>query len=441
MILALRGLTTKQGIVDADLTLGPDTRGPLGLLAQVKAQLEGVDTVNAEAQLDSPARPFDPAQWRTLGKRALHHASITLVPLDFDPVVLSRAHLDQPYRGHLEAEVDVSEGAGSLTAKLDVTKLQGGVIVAPIEVHAEADVTDHGVHATGAVSAATHTFVTLDATAPITIDAIDAIRTLPLTGTILDPASLRRNRSSRCSAGATSRAVSSTGRSTSAARSRIPLAISRSTATRVTIPASVTGRPPSKLDWLQVAGHWDGTGGELAISGREAGGGKLALAAAGRPDQLKAFVATASATKFDIAPLVAFAVGAFSAARGTLDASVALDGLDLSAGEVEGHVDIHDGRLPILAAVRHAARDERARRDREPRGRRHRHRKARPRRSQGQREGHAHRLDPVEGHREPRASIRSRSSARCNRRSTRRSMRRSPTTPRGAATSRSSTAA
>ncbi len=344
--LALRGFTTKQGIVDADLALGPDTRGPLGLLAQIKAQLEGVDTVTAEAQLDLPARPFDPAQWRALGKRALHHASVTLAPLDFDPAVLGRAKLDQPYRGHLEAEIDVSEGVGSVTAKVDVTKLQGGVIATPIEVHAEADVTDHDVHATGTVTAATHTLVTLDASSPITVDAIDKIRTLPLTGTITIPqvpaeqivAVLGRRDVSR---GSVDGIITLGG---TIARPAGDLTL---TAARVTIPASIAGRPPAQLDWLQVAGRWDGAAGELAISGREANGGKLAVAAAGRPDQPKAFVATVSATKFDLAPFAAFAVGAFSAARGTLDARLALQGLDPSTGQVEGQLDIHDGRLPI----------------------------------------------------------------------------------------------
>jgi hypothetical protein len=123
------------------------------------------------------------------------------------------------------------------------------------------------------------------------------------------------------------------------------------TASHVSIPASIAGRPPAQLEWLQIAGQWDGTAGELAISGREANGGRLAVAASGRPDQLKQFVATVSATKFDLAPFAAFAVGALSAARGTLDASLSLQGLDAATGQLDGHLDITNGRLPISALL------------------------------------------------------------------------------------------
>ena len=344
--LALRGFVTKAGIVDADLTLLPDTRGPLGLLAQVKAQLEGVDGVTAEAQLDLPARPFDPAQWRVLGKRALHHATVELTPLDFDPAVLARAHIDQPYRGRLEAKLDVSEGAGAVTANIDVTGVHGGAIAQPVDVHVQVDADDQGVHTTGTVLAGKQTLVTLDASAPITIEARKRLRELPLSGTIAIPAVpaqqivavLGRRDVSRGVVDGTIDLGGTIGK---------PAGDVALTASRLVIPASVAGRPPSQLDWLQIAGHWDGTGGELAISGREASGGKLAVASDGRPDRLKELVATVSATKFDIAPLAAFAVGAFSAARGTVDATLALHGLDPTTGDVSGSLDIHDGRLPI----------------------------------------------------------------------------------------------
>jgi hypothetical protein len=347
--LALRGVVTNKGIVDADLALGPDTRGPLGLLAQVKAQLEGVETATADAQLELPVRPFDPAQWQALGRRVLHHASVALAPLDFDPAVLARAHVDAPYSGHLEATVDVSEGAGSVTAAIDATKLRGGAIVQPVELHAQAAIDERGAHVTGDVAASGKPLVTLEAAAPIAIDRIaDALAhpVAPLTGTIAIPkvaaqqvvAVLGRRDVSSGVVDGTVALGGTIGKPTA------DLAL---TASGVTIPASIAGRPPARLEWLQIAGRWDGVGGELAISGREQGGGRLALAAQGRPDQLKAFTATVTATKFDIAPLVAFAAGAVSAARGTFDAKLTLLGLDATTGDVNGELDIHDGRLPI----------------------------------------------------------------------------------------------
>ncbi len=346
--LALRGFATKEGIVDADLALSPDTRGPLGMLAEVKVQLEGVDAVTADAQLELPARPFDPAQWQALGKRALHHATATLAPLDFDPAVLARAHLDLPYRGHLEASFEVSEGIGSITANVDVTKLAGGAIVQPIDAHVQANAGDAGMHVTGSVNAGKQTLVTLDATAPITQAKLAVLRTLPIAGTLAIPkvpaeqivAVLGRRDISRGIVDGEIVLGGTIGK---------PAAQLALTASHVSIPASIAGRPPAQLEWLQIAGQWDGTAGELAISGREANGGHLAVAASGRPDQLKQFVATVSATKFDIAPFAAFAVGALSAARGTLDASLSLQGLDPTTGQLDGHLDITNGRLPISA--------------------------------------------------------------------------------------------
>ncbi|HEY1817678.1 MAG TPA: translocation/assembly module TamB domain-containing protein [Kofleriaceae bacterium] len=346
--LALRGFVTKQGTIDADITLEPDTRGPLGLLAQFSGKLEGVDSVSGDVQLDLPARPFDPAQWQALGKRVLYHATATLAPLDFDPAVLARAHLDQPYRGHVEAKLDVSEGAGSITANVDATKVHGGVIVGLVDAHVEVDASAQGVHATASVVTGKRELVTVDASSPITIavGSLAALRALPLTGTIAIPhvpaeqivAVLGRRDVTNGVVDGTIELGGTIGK---------PAGQLALTASHVVIPASIAGRPPAKLDWFQIAGTWDGVAGELAISGRESNGGKLAVAAAGRPDQLKAFVATASATKFDLAPVTAFSVGALSAARGTLDASVSLRGLDATTGQLEGHVDIHDGRLPI----------------------------------------------------------------------------------------------
>ena len=344
--LALRGLATKRGNIDADIALGPDPRGPLGVLAQVKAQLEGVDTVAAAAQLELPARPFDPAEWQALGRTALHHATVTLAPLDFDPAVLAKAHLDQPYHGHLEAKLDVSEGASSATATIDVTKLAGGAIVKPVDVHLEADVDRHGVHVTGGVLDGPQQLVAIDVAAPLMLDRLAAFAAEPLSGTIAIPqvpaaqivAVLGRR---DVTAGVVDGTIKLGG------IVKRPTADVAITATGVTIPSSFTGRPATRLDSFHLSGTWDGTAGKLAIDAREAQGGTLAVAAAGRPDQLAGFDATVKAVKLDVAPFSAFAVGAFSAARGTVDANLALHGLDPDTGDVRGQLDIHDGRLPL----------------------------------------------------------------------------------------------
>ena len=373
--LALRGFATSHGTVDADLTLAPDAKGVRGVLAQLKAQVEGVDAATADVWLDLPARPFDPAQWTSLGKGALHHATVTLAPLDFDPGVLAKANIDKPFRGHVAATIDVTEGLGAIAARVDVTELRGGALVQPVDVHVRAYLDEKGARVTTIADLASRgnligkqmraagvlprvfvpapELVEIEAGAPIKLGslaemkrALASIATTPLDGKITFP----QVAASEIVAVLGRRDVTSgvvDGEIDLAGTLAKPTAEAEITVHDVTIPPSIAGRAPAKLSWLQIAGTWDGTAGELAISGKEVSGGTLAIAAGGRRDKLGDMTATFSAKQFDIAPVTAFAVGAFSAARGTLDANLALVGFDPDTGTVSGTIDIAGGRLPI----------------------------------------------------------------------------------------------
>ena len=119
----------------------------------------------------------------------------------------------------------------------------------------------------------------------------------------------------------------------------------------IAIAARLSGQAPPKLEHLEIDGTWGGAAGELHISGSEAGGGSLKVDAQGRPDRLAELTATVEADKLDITPFATFAPGAASAARGTVDGSLTLKGLDADSGSLHGTLDVHNARLPLSAVL------------------------------------------------------------------------------------------
>ena len=102
--IQVRGVETKAGTVEGDVTLAQSGALITSVLA---ARLAGVDTVDGTANLAIPVRLFDPAAWRTLGRGVLQHATLHVQPFAFDSTMLAKHGVNAPYSGHAEVTVDI----------------------------------------------------------------------------------------------------------------------------------------------------------------------------------------------------------------------------------------------------------------------------------------------------------------------------------------------
>jgi translocation and assembly module TamB len=90
---------------------------------------------------------------------------------------------------------------------------------------------------------------------------------------------------------------------------------------------------------------------KLVIDGVEARDGTLHVEATGNPAALADATAKVAATRFDVTPLLAFAPGPVGGTRGTIDADLAIQGLDPRTARVSGDLHIKEARIPLAPTV------------------------------------------------------------------------------------------
>ena len=346
--MRITGVKTRAGELDGTLALAG---GPAGqITATLTGTLAGLVGGTATAHLELPAHPFDPAAWRALGRGVLHDASFRGDDFAFDPAALAKLGVAVPYRGTLSAKLDVQTGASAATASVVVRDVKGGSIVVPavVELAASYDAKT-GVTGTLTASAGGSTLAQLDAHAPVTLDTRD-VRRVPLAGTFTIPAVKARQLLAVFGRSDVTDGELS-GTITFAGTIGTPTAHAAIAAHDITVPAGIAGRPASKLTSLALDATWGGSGGKLALDGAEAAGGTLHLGASGRPDVGSSVMFSLDAKNFDLAPLAAFAPGALVAGNGTLEASLAIHGIDPATGDARGELHLHDARIPLSPAV------------------------------------------------------------------------------------------
>jgi autotransporter translocation and assembly factor TamB len=355
--LQLRGLHTRGGDVEADLTLGAGERDRIA--ATLAMRLVGIAAVDGRAQLALAAHPFDPDGWIGLGRDVLAGAHLQAQPIAFTPATFERLGVIAPYRGTVDVSADIATGARSLTAHAGIHGVQGGVFVRPLEVEADVGADATGVDATGAVHASDQQVVAWSAHLPGAL-TLESWRARPVIGTVAlaalpalpdqnaPPASL----AARDLLAIFGRDDVSDGKIggaiTLGGTLGAPTADASFGATDVAIRASVEGRPPARLANLGLNARWSHERGlDVGVEAREPGDSWLRVKAHGQPDQPRTLAGTFDAHGFDIAPLSAFAPGPLAAARGVLDASLGLDGFDADTGKLRGTLHVSHARVPL----------------------------------------------------------------------------------------------
>jgi hypothetical protein len=349
--LRIRAIATPAGDVDSEVTIAAGDNGEV--VAALAPRLAEHAVGDGSMRVVLPVHVFDPAAWRTLGRGALVAATLNVTPFAFDETTLARLKIHAPLHGRVEGTIDVAAGAASVTAIADLHDVSGGPLVRPLAAHVEATFDGSEVVATGTVGAGRTTLAELVGHAPITIDQLRAggLRATPIAATIRIPTDVQA-RDVLALVGRSDVTGGTLGGTVELGGTvAVPTGHGTLTALAITIPPSLTGRPPSKLDDLVVTARWDGATGELEATAHEPAGGLLKVTARGRPDQPAKLVASLEAARFDIAPFTAFAPGVFVAARGLVDASLSLDGFDPDTGDLRGMLHVHDGRLPLASMI------------------------------------------------------------------------------------------
>jgi len=322
----------------------PDDKSQIDL--GMSAKLDANEVVSGDAKIALPLHPFDPAAWKQLGKRVLKSADIKINPVDIDPNLLAKLHIDAPYRARAQGNITLDEGADTITVTADISDLSGGHIKQPIGVHSVTVVDNTGVHETTDVTARNQTLVKIEARTPVTLDTLANLRGAKLDGLVSIPDANAAD------------LVAVIGRGdvvggTVAGEFKIggvigkPTADGKITLSNIAIAPSITGRKSQVLQELSTKASYDGEYATVDITGIESKTATININARVKPTAWREMTASVQATNFDIAPVTAFAPGALSAARGTITAALKLKGVDPDTGVVEGKLVVHGGRYPL----------------------------------------------------------------------------------------------
>ncbi|MEP6863764.1 MAG: translocation/assembly module TamB domain-containing protein [Deltaproteobacteria bacterium] len=346
----VRGL----GRVDAELAIDQPASDRIAPVLTIKSQAIG--TVVARADLALPSDLTDPVAWQKLGVRLVHGASIRTQTIAIDPAMLERFGIHARMSGTANVTVDVGEALRTVKVVANVTDLHGSPIVQPITAHFEANL--DGTSATARFDIKTQkgavSLITVAGKLPLTIaqlrDDPAAIGTAPLTATItLDqtsaPALLAVFGRDEITAGTMSGKIDVTGTIAK------PVVAAHLLASDLKSRPGLHGRPTPTVRRLSLDASYGDHGGKVTLVGEEDSGGALNLVATLSPHSLASSAAQLTATRFDLAPIFAFAPDPLSAASGTLDARLDVKGFDVRTAQVAGELHLHQARVPIAPTV------------------------------------------------------------------------------------------
>ena len=347
---ALRGLTVSA-------TLELSQRSPREITPRLTATAAGAGNATAQAELEMPERPFDPAAWRRLGREALHSASVRSEGITIDPGLLDRLGITSELRGRAGFSIDIGDAARTAQATIDVSQLRGGPIAQPVDVHLTAGLDERTTTASLTVAAKGAPLIQVTGQLPATLaELLDrrsdpaALSATPLRAT----AKLAQTDAAQLLA-VFGRSEITGGRIDGgielAGTLGTPTVAARLVATKLTIPPGPHGKPVRTVEQLTVVAGWDGTTVKLDIDGTESGGGTLKLTGQVRPDRLRDGTFRIVAEKFDMVPLLVFAPGPAGGSSGELDANLRLTGLDLRTAQIAGELHLRNARIPTSPTI------------------------------------------------------------------------------------------
>lgn len=347
--LSAHGIVTSAGNVDSTIDVTPGENGTIDLA--MTGTLEGVKPIAVTANVGVPDALFSPDAWQALGYGALRSAEIHAEDITFDRALLARFGVDQDVSGKGTVVATIGPAAQTATVSLDVVDVRTPKLRVPVSLHLGAALDPKGVKSDGHVQIA-KLGLDLTASAPITLATI--LDGDPLAQPLVAKLTVPKLAARDALALADRRDVTSgdvAGSIEIGGKVGDPTFHAAFAAHDLTLTPTVSSKKPPKLEKLEVDARWANGHGELDLIGTESGGKMLKISGRGEPGSLSSVYASIEAAGFDISPVVAFAPGAFGAARGTLDAALTIKGLDPQTGDVRGMLHISEGRLPLAPTI------------------------------------------------------------------------------------------
>lgn len=347
--LTAHGIVTSAGNVDSTVAVTPGANGTIDLA--ITGTLEGVKPIAIAANIGMPVALFSPDAWVSLGYGVLRSAEIRADDVTFDRTLLARFGVEQDVSGRGSVVATVGPAAQTATVALDVTEVRTPKLRVPVSMHLGASLDPKGVKSDAHVQVA-KLGLDLTASAPITLATI--LDGDPLAQPLVAKLTVPKLAARDALALADRRDVTAGdvgGTIDIGGKVGDPTFHAAFAAHDLTLTPSVASKKPPKLEKLEIDARWAAGHGELDLIGTETGGKLLKIAARGTPGNLSSVFASIEAANFDISPVVAFAPGAFGAARGTLDAALTIKGLDPQTGDVRGMLHISEGRLPLAPTI------------------------------------------------------------------------------------------
>lgn len=347
---AIKQVQTSAGVIEGEINFAP-MGDELGISSTVK--VEGLGEAQLAAVLAIPAHPFEPLEWKRLGRGVVRTLTAQVEDLVIDPKKLAKLGLDLPYSARASVNVALAAGEGEVRAKVALRDVKGGKLQKPLDLVVDAAITPKETAANVQLATGKQTLTTITATlpgfgferwiadAPAVVDAplqgkleipnIDVVETLGILGRV------------DIISGVLGGAIEVAGTVTK------PTATMDVVATNVNVKPRLAGRKLPTLNELRVKGTWDGAVGEVAITGKESDGATLDISAKARADNLAGLTAKVDIRKFDIAPIAVFLPGPLVAATGKLGAKITVTGLD--ANRVRGTLSLDKARVPVHPSV------------------------------------------------------------------------------------------
>ncbi|MDQ3337043.1 MAG: translocation/assembly module TamB domain-containing protein [Myxococcota bacterium] len=342
----IKDVQTPLGVVEGNVNFAP-MGDELGVSSTLK--VEDIGEVQVAAQIAIPPHPFEPDEWKRLGRGVVRLLTATVDDLEVDPAKLAKLGIKQPYSGRVSMTVALAAGAGEARVKLDVRDIRGGILQKPAELHLEATIDPKNTSAIFVVSGNNKPFVNATAKLPgfgfdRWVDEADKVIDAPIEGKLELPnievvdllAMFGRAEITSGKLG---------GEIVVAGTAAKPTADANLIVTNVNVKPRLAGRKLPTLTELKITGKWDGATGTVAINGTESDGATLDITASGRPDKLEDLQAKVDIRKFDIAPIAVFLPGPLVAATGKIGAKIVITGL--SPDKIRGTLALEKAQVPI----------------------------------------------------------------------------------------------
>ncbi len=365
----VKGVATPLGTAEGTVSFSPLGKD---LFASWNAVLSDVGEASIGLRIAFPQYPFDPAAWKLLGRGVVKSLTASFDDIAVDPVKLAKLGISVPYTGRADIRIAVGSAATQATIDVDLRAIEGGVLVKPIDVHAEATTDSTGTVASACVARTKDPGG--DACAKGVATAVTSVkRLLEIKGVKVPVTFATWIATPKAALGATLEGTISipsqsapeylalVGRNVFAPNkdSTIegtitldgtltkPTGKAKIAVNKMQLISHVEGRSIPELSVMTIDASWDGTDVDLRINAKESNKGELTITAGARPDRLSDGKGTFKANKLDLAPLAAFLPGELAASQGELNGLLSVRSFDVTTMRVDGVLTLDKADVPL----------------------------------------------------------------------------------------------